>query len=404
MRPTPLPSSANRCARLIWIAALTVCIGAVLFRAGPVWAEGIYWTDSTLNTLERADLDGGNRQVILSGLNYPEGIFIDSDNDRMYWVEGGGGGSIRSAHLDGSDLQTILTGVGVPAGLDVDLGTGELYWTDVAQGKVWRAGIDGTGLEQIASFMSHPRGIAAHTAAQELYVSGATLDRVQRMNYDGTGIEDVMADLSSSVDVALDLALQQVYVATSDGVYRAGFDGSNQEMVYPLSDSGLEIDPTSRLIYGSTFDGIIWRASLDGGEVDTLIADGVVRARHLTLSLSEPASVPPASTPEGSVLVGAYPNPFTSEVNLSFRLTGSSGATLTIHDASGGTIRTLRAPVGFRPGSGTDRYFARDERPRPITFTWDGRDNRGRSVARGVYPFALRTNEGVTTGTAVRLR
>ena len=38
--------------------------------------ELLYWTDSTYQNIQRADLDGGNRRTILKGLDKPRAIVL----------------------------------------------------------------------------------------------------------------------------------------------------------------------------------------------------------------------------------------------------------------------------------------------------------------------------------------
>ena len=38
--------------------------------------ELVYWTDVTYQNIQRADLDGGNRRTILSGLGKPRAIVL----------------------------------------------------------------------------------------------------------------------------------------------------------------------------------------------------------------------------------------------------------------------------------------------------------------------------------------
>lgn len=79
------------------------------------------------------------------------------------------------------------------------------------------------------------------------------------------------------------------------------------------------------------------------------------------------------------VLHPAVPNPFNPQTVISFDLAASGPAKLVLYDAVGRRVRTL---VGGTLTEGTHRYV------------WDGVDDRGRSVASGVYLARLTTDRG----------
>ena len=75
-------------------------------------------------------------------------------------------------------------------------------------------------------------------------------------------------------------------------------------------------------------------------------------------------------------LSACRPNPFQNRTTISYQLPQAGNVSLCIYDVTGRTVKTLQA--GFqKPGS----YSA----------VWDGRDNKGRSVAKGVYFYRLDT-------------
>lgn len=48
----------------------------------------VYFAGTSQKTIERVDLNGGLRDVVVSGnLNSPEGLAIDWINRRMYWTD-----------------------------------------------------------------------------------------------------------------------------------------------------------------------------------------------------------------------------------------------------------------------------------------------------------------------------
>src|SRR6516164_1964677 len=79
-----------------------------------VEAGHIYWTNMGIpnlddGSIERADLDGGNRRVIIpQGVTHtPKQIHLDKENGKLYWCDREGMRVMR-ANLDGSQVETLV--------------------------------------------------------------------------------------------------------------------------------------------------------------------------------------------------------------------------------------------------------------------------------------------------------
>ena len=86
-------------------------------------------------------------------------------------------------------------------------------------------------------------------------------------------------------------------------------------------------------------------------------------------------------TPQQSRLLQNYPNPFNPETWIPYHLAEAGTVSLSIYDATGNLIRTLRfgyQPAGFYQSRGRAAY-------------WDGRNALGEPVASGVYFYQLTT-------------
>ena len=75
-----------------------------------------------------------------------------------------------------------------------------------------------------------------------------------------------------------------------------------------------------------------------------------------------------------TLLYKNYPNPFNPETTLSFTLAKNSRATLKIYNQKGQLVKTL---IDADLPSGDYQYV------------WNGKDNKGISVASGVYLYSL---------------
>ena len=86
-----------------------------------------------------------------------------------------------------------------------------------------------------------------------------------------------------------------------------------------------------------------------------------------------------ALIPRETALLPNYPNPFDPETWIPYRLAEGTFVTLTIHDGSGQVVRTLE--IGHRVAA---VYESRSK-----AIYWDGRNEFGEQVARGVYFYHL---------------
>ncbi len=94
-----------------------------------------------------------------------------------------------------------------------------------------------------------------------------------------------------------------------------------------------------------------------------------------------------ALIPQETSLQPNYPNPFNPETWIPYQLATPAEVTLTIYDMNGGVVRRLE--VGHQaPGMYQSRSRA---------VYWDGRNQRGESVASGLYFYTLRANDFTAT-------
>jgi sugar lactone lactonase YvrE len=126
----------------------------------------VYWTNMGVphrndGSIERADLDGGNRRFIVpeGGTFTPKQLHLEKRSGKLYWSDREGMRVMR-ANLDGSQVETLIqTGEGENdrhdpsnwcVGITVDPLRGQVYWTqkvadDSGHGRILRANIDMPG-------------------------------------------------------------------------------------------------------------------------------------------------------------------------------------------------------------------------------------------------------------------
>lgn len=128
-----------------------------------VAAGKIYWADITfpIDSIKRSNLDGSGQETVLL-LFTPgsvRGIALDIPNGKIYLAERLNN-RIRRANLDGSELEVLISGLDQPVGIELDLARGKMYWTSIGGGKVKRANLDGSGLEDVVSGLTDPIDLA----------------------------------------------------------------------------------------------------------------------------------------------------------------------------------------------------------------------------------------------------
>ena len=129
----------------------------------------IYWTDwGRVAKIEIASMDGsGRRDFVVDDLSQPNGISIDLESERVYWVDSdldkiefisfGGTGRMQ--------VETEATGLQHPFALSV--GGEALFWSDWDTNAIYathkeHGADDGLGyFNSIASFDSTPYGVEA---------------------------------------------------------------------------------------------------------------------------------------------------------------------------------------------------------------------------------------------------
>jgi len=84
-----------------------------------------------------------------------------------------------------------------------------------------------------------------------------------------------------------------------------------------------------------------------------------------------------------------FPNPFNPVTTIQYRVPGRTQVELAIYDLTGKKLKTL---VNTTQESGIK------------TITWDGKDNRGQTVAAGVYVYRLQAGDYVETKKMVLLK
>jgi hypothetical protein len=236
-------------------------------------AGHIYWTNMGIPNLndgsvERADLDGKNRKIIVAkgDTHTPKQIILDKKDGKLYWCDREGMCVMR-CNLDGSQLETIIeAGRGDVhsrdatrwcVGLTIDPKYGKIYWT--------QKGPDNAGLGRI--FRANIEIPAGQTAASR------------------SDIEIFFDRLPEPIDLELDHKNRVLYWTDrgdpprGNTVNRALIDNKPAEpeivVTHLMEGIGIALDVSNDRMFVIDFAGSIYSAQLDGtGERNFLYAQG----------------------------------------------------------------------------------------------------------------------------------
>jgi hypothetical protein len=233
-----------------------------------VEAGHIYWTNMgvpNLNdgTIERANLDGGNRKVIIpQGVTFtPKQLHLEKRSGKLYWSDREGMRVMR-ANLDGTNVETLVrTGEGdydrrdetrLCVGITVDPKHRKIYWTqkgpdNAGRGRILRADLDlpkgenaanRTDIEVWFDDLPEPIDLELDLESRVLYwtdrgnpplgntVNRASIDTPAR---NGRAPEPIVRDLMEGIGIALDVPGNRMFVTDLGGsVYSAELDGSGK--------------------------------------------------------------------------------------------------------------------------------------------------------------------------------
>jgi hypothetical protein len=231
----------------------------------------VYWTNMGLppindGSIERADLDGGDRVTIVGrGVTFtPKQLQLEPMSRKLYWSDREGMRVMR-CDLDGSNVETLVqTGEGDEdrrdetrwcVGVAVDPERGHVYWTqkgpsDAGRGRILRAGAEMPAGETAASRsdiellfdgLPEPIDLELERATRTLYWTdrgdpprGNTVNRapVDAGDANGQPPEILSSHLMEGIGIALDPAGGRMFMTDLGGsVYLADMDGSNRREI-----------------------------------------------------------------------------------------------------------------------------------------------------------------------------
>jgi hypothetical protein len=283
-------------------------------RKGPVGR--LFVLELSANRIYAMNTDGSDRKVIVSEGHLPDGIAVDVGAGHIYWTNMGStpsvnDGSIERADIDGKNRRVIVPpGITfTPKQIQLDQKGGKLYWCDREGMRVMRCNLDGSQVETLvetgrddADRRDQTRwcvGITIDPERQQIYWTQKGPDNGNRGRISRAGIEiprgqtavsrsdiEVFFDyLPEPIDLELDLKNRVLYWTDrgdpprGNTVNRASIDAKPQApeivITHLMEGIGIALDVPGDRMFVTDFAGSIYSARLDGsGERNLLFAQG----------------------------------------------------------------------------------------------------------------------------------
>lgn len=113
----------------------------------------MYWTEEYTAKIRRANLDGTEVTDLFTSPWWLASLDLDITRNRMYWVTNNAGDYkyISSAMLDGSNNKILVSGLEAPAALALDTNADKIYFSDAGR-TILRCNLDGSQLSTFLPF------------------------------------------------------------------------------------------------------------------------------------------------------------------------------------------------------------------------------------------------------------
>ena len=258
--------------------------------------------------------DGSDRKIIITNCHLPDGIAVDAEAGHIYWTNMGvpnlNDGSIERADLDGKNRKVIVPqGIThTPKQIHIEKAAGKLYWSDREGMRVMRADLDGSQVETLVETGRGDKdqhdatrwcvGITIDPKFKKIYWTqkgpdNAGVGCIFRANIDipkgespanRSDIELLFDKLPEPIDLELDLENRVLYWTDrgdpprGNTVNRAPIDKrAMPEIVIKnlMEGIGVALDVPGNRMFVTDFAGSVYSADLDGkNEHNFLYAQG----------------------------------------------------------------------------------------------------------------------------------
>jgi hypothetical protein len=254
--------------------------------------------------------DGSGAKTLVTGCRHPDGIAVDAEAGHIYWTNMGdvpnrNDGSIERADIDGGNRRLIVPegGTFTPKQLTLDRRDQKLYWCDREGMRVMRANLDGSNIEVLVQTGDgdHDRrdqtrwcvGIAVDTVGRHFYWSqkgpdNAGQGRIYRASLDTPpgdtavtrrDITLLFDGLPEPIDLEIDETRRMLYwtdrgdAPNGNTVNRTPIDTTPAQAIVlrHLGEGiGIALDAGHDRMFVTELAGTLYSARLDGSDARVL--------------------------------------------------------------------------------------------------------------------------------------
>jgi sugar lactone lactonase YvrE len=279
-------------------------------------AGRLFVLELSANRIYSMNPDGSDRKVVVTDCHLPDGIVVDVEAGHIYWTNMGStpsvnDGSIERADVDGKNRKVIVPrgGTFTPKQIHLDKKSGKIYWCDREGMRVMRSNLDGSRIETLVQTGEGD----ADRRDQTRWCVGITIDPERRQIYwtqkgpdngdqgrifragleipsgetaaNRSDIEVFFDRLPEPIDLELDLENRVLYWTDrgdpprGNTVNRASIDAKPQApeivVTHLMEGIGIALDVAGNRMFVTDFAGSVYSAKLDGsGERNFLFAQG----------------------------------------------------------------------------------------------------------------------------------
>jgi hypothetical protein len=242
--------------------------------------QAIYYADPGLAKIWKIDIESNETVELIAAISSPYFLEIDKTNEKLYWAESSVG-RVGRANLDGTMIEDVITGIpsGRVSGIALDVAAGKIYY---ASNFLYRANLDGTGIEQLTTTSEILYGLALDIDGGKMYWANHLSHAIFSANLDGS---EKVSFITSGINIPYGISIDPVnrYIYWTDygntTIKRADLaDGGNIVTIFDTSTidmpGGISVDAENSKIYWSQqiyYTGEIsgvFRANTDGTGIE----------------------------------------------------------------------------------------------------------------------------------------
>lgn len=206
-----------------------------------VHEDRMYWSEKDQDRIYRANLDGTDEIIWLSGYAEPFGLTVHPGTGMLYWHDDN---HIYRASSDGSSVGVVIASALIGT-FALDTGSGKLVWMEGNSGALKKADLDGSNIADITPAGLPSGGAAAHfpcalaIASDALFFyhvsHNAVQHKVYKTDFDGAYVEEAL-----NISGALTLLTSMSFGIEDEMLYVGVYDGSDP--VWPFSIKRFQTD------------------------------------------------------------------------------------------------------------------------------------------------------------------